>query len=132
VLDNFSLSLPLSLPQTMHETNASTSSASVAANSPEAASNLITSLLAMMHDTQRAPDGDLPATGVSLELERMLSSMFIASDEYGTRCSTACVIDRHNVVRFAERTYATPRSPRAAPTLASEVSYTFTITPTTV
>ena len=34
------------------------------------------------------PDEQLPNTGVSLEMERMLSPLFIKSDNYGTRSST--------------------------------------------
>jgi uncharacterized protein with NRDE domain len=64
-----------------------------------------------MHDTRRAPDEALPSTGVSLELERTLSSMFIATEEYGTRCTTAILVDIANRVTFAERTYKTPHSP---------------------
>ena len=41
-----------------------------------------------------APDAELPATGVTLERERMLSAPFIVSDDYGTRCSTVLTIDR--------------------------------------
>ena len=42
----------------------------------------------MLADTTRAPDLRLPETGVPLEMERMLSSVCIESDEYGTRTST--------------------------------------------
>ena len=43
---------------------------------------------------ERAPDDELPATGVTLERERLLSSPFIVSADYGTRCSTVLTIDR--------------------------------------
>lgn len=42
----------------------------------------------MLADTARAPDGLLPDTGVSLEMERLLSSVCIKSPDYGTRVST--------------------------------------------
>jgi uncharacterized protein with NRDE domain len=42
----------------------------------------------MLADTTRAPDLRLPETGVPLEMERMLSSVCIESEEYGTRTST--------------------------------------------
>ena len=42
----------------------------------------------MLSDTTRASDGRLPDTGVSLEWERLLSSICIESDDYGTRAST--------------------------------------------
>lgn len=42
----------------------------------------------MLSDTARASDCRLPKTGVSLELERMLSAVCIDSPTYGTRSST--------------------------------------------
>jgi uncharacterized protein with NRDE domain len=42
----------------------------------------------MLADTTRANDCRLPQTGVSIELERVLSSIFISSEDYGTRAST--------------------------------------------
>ena len=39
------------------------------------------------------PDEQLPNTGVPLEWEQRLSSQFILSPHYGTRCSTALVIN---------------------------------------
>lgn len=42
----------------------------------------------MLADTTRAPDGRLPNTGVNLEFERMLSSVSVESEYYGTRSST--------------------------------------------
>lgn len=49
----------------------------------------------MLADTTPAPDHSLPQTGVSLEWERLLSSIFIQSDIYGTRVSSLikCHID---------------------------------------
>lgn len=45
-------------------------------------------LFALLADPQRAADSELPETGVGLEIERLLSSVFIASPGYGTRAST--------------------------------------------
>ncbi|MBC7416300.1 MAG: NRDE family protein [Herminiimonas sp.] len=42
----------------------------------------------MLSDTTRASDCRLPQTGVSLDMERLLSSVCIESAEYGTRVST--------------------------------------------
>ncbi len=52
--------------------------------------SLIASLFTLLNDRSVAADTDLPDTGVGLERERMLSSIFIATPEgrYGTRCST--------------------------------------------
>jgi len=42
----------------------------------------------MLGDTARAPDVRLPDTGIDLETERLLSSVCIQSERYGTRSST--------------------------------------------
>ncbi|MDQ9171572.1 NRDE family protein [Oxalobacteraceae bacterium R-40] len=42
----------------------------------------------MLSDTMRASDCRLPKTGVSIEMERMLSAVCIESPDYGTRVST--------------------------------------------
>jgi uncharacterized protein with NRDE domain len=62
-------------------------------------------LLNALHNPQQAPDDRLPDTGVGLERERMLSSMFIKSPNYGTRCSTVVTIDNGNRATFTERVY---------------------------
>lgn len=49
-------------------------------------------LFAALADETRAPDADLPDTGVALELERELSSAFIRGERYGTRASTVVAI----------------------------------------
>jgi uncharacterized protein with NRDE domain len=59
----------------------------------------------VLFDDLRAPDDQLPDTGIGLERERALSSMFIKSPGYGTRCSTFISVDLHNHVFFAERTF---------------------------
>ena len=59
----------------------------------------------LLRDAERAPDEALPATGVTRERERMLSSPFIISADYGTRCSTVVTIDRENQARFVERSF---------------------------
>ncbi|WP_066337731.1 NRDE family protein [Azohydromonas lata] len=55
---------------------------------------LIVVLLAALGDRTRAPDAALPATGVPLEVERYLSSVFIDMPHYGTRCSTVLLRER--------------------------------------
>lgn len=60
-------------------------------------------LFALLADTAQAPDDELPATGVPLEWERLLSAPFIVGDRYGTRASTIVTIARNGQVRFAER-----------------------------
>lgn len=62
-------------------------------------------LFEILYDEQRAPDDRLPETGVGVERERVLSSMFIKSPNYGSRCSTVVLVDRNNHVQFSERVY---------------------------
>jgi len=45
-------------------------------------------LFALLADREQADDKALPNTGLSLDFERLLSSPFIASADYGTRAST--------------------------------------------
>ena len=52
-------------------------------------------LFAALADRTQAHDADLPATGVPLAWERLLSAPFIVSADYGTRCSTVLAIDRN-------------------------------------
>ncbi|MBL7847446.1 MAG: NRDE family protein [Cyclobacteriaceae bacterium] len=62
-------------------------------------------LLDFLYDDRVASDDQLPDTGVGLERERMLSSMFIKSPEYGSRSSTVILVDHNNHVQFVERVY---------------------------
>lgn len=65
------------------------------------------SLFKLLYDEKRAPDSELPDTGIGLERERVLSSMFIKSPDYGSRSSTVLLVDRNNHVQFKERVYNT-------------------------
>ena len=62
-------------------------------------------LLMLLHDGTPAADADLPVTGVGLERERMLSSLFITSATYGTRASSVLLLDAEGRGRFVERTF---------------------------
>ena len=62
-------------------------------------------MLDLLRDTEPAVDEDLPRTGVSLELERMLSSAFVRGESYGTRCSTIVTTDADGATTFAEWTW---------------------------
>jgi len=62
-------------------------------------------LLSILNDTRKAKNEELPDTGVGMEWEKILSSIFIQSPKYGTRCSTAVVADIENNVRFVEKTF---------------------------
>ena len=57
----------------------------------------------MLSNTLPAPDHRLPDTGVSLEMERLLSSNCIASEFYGTRSSTLLKFNSHFELEYDER-----------------------------
>lgn len=63
-------------------------------------------LLGLLTDTRAYTDEQLPATGVSLEWERMLSATFILGEDYGTRTSSLLQIDRDRNITFVERNFA--------------------------
>jgi uncharacterized protein with NRDE domain len=80
-------------------------------------------LFAALADREQAPDHALPETGVTREWERVLSSPFIVTPRYGTRCSTVLAVDRNGLARVRERSFG----PDGAPT--GEVSLEFRIEP---
>lgn len=63
------------------------------------------SLLHLLSDRELADDDLLPDTGVGHDLEKMLSSICIQSEKYGTCCSTILTISRTGEVKFTERSY---------------------------
>lgn len=64
-----------------------------------------TSILHLLRDERPAADERLPRTGASREWERLLSSAFVRSELYGTRCSTVFRIDRAGGAQFDEWTW---------------------------
>ncbi len=62
-------------------------------------------VLDILKDSTLAKDKELPDTGVGLELERVLSPVFIKSEKYGTRCSSVVMVDKDNNVKFLEKFY---------------------------
>lgn len=68
---------------------------------------------AALADRTPFPDDTLPDTGVGIDRERLLSSIFVTSETYGTRFTTLVFIDRGNNVRFLERSHDSLRSGRA-------------------
>ncbi len=58
----------------------------------------------LLRDDSKPPVEQLPDTGIGLEWEKILSSIFIKSEAYGTRCSSIITIDEKEV-NFSERTY---------------------------
>jgi uncharacterized protein with NRDE domain len=62
-------------------------------------------LLELLADRAPAGETELPHTGVSPAWERALSPMFVHTDGYGTRCSTAVLVGEDGRVDFKERTF---------------------------
>ena len=64
-----------------------------------------TALFHLLRDDSVHPDHVLPATGVPLEWERLLSAAFIRSPGYGTRCSTIVKVGSDGAATFDERSW---------------------------
>ncbi|MNR47391.1 hypothetical protein D3C85_1664880 [compost metagenome] len=62
-------------------------------------------MLSLLGDNLQAADGELPETGVGLTTERLLSSVFIASQNYGTRASTVLIVEADGRRRLLERSF---------------------------
>lgn len=62
-------------------------------------------LLALLADRQQAADGQLPQTGVTVDWERVLSSIFIAGPLYGTRSSLVLRRDAEGRFEGLERRF---------------------------
>lgn len=62
-------------------------------------------LWSVLQNRGQPADNQLPNTGVSLEVERMLAPRFIHSTDYGTRASTIIFKDQQGGIRFLERNF---------------------------
>lgn len=60
-------------------------------------------LFALLADRTPGADHELPNTGVGRDMERALSSIFIAGEDYGTRTSTVLLIGHDGSVRMREK-----------------------------
>ena len=63
------------------------------------------SLFNILSNQDQARDEELPNTGIGLEKERMLSPIFIKSENYGTRISSVLTIGENGHVNFHERSF---------------------------
>ena len=68
-------------------------------------------LLDLLTDRETAADARLPDTGVGMEWERRLSSIFITSPTYGTRSSSVLTIRDDGQVAFVERRFDSATDP---------------------
>jgi len=76
-------------------------------------------LLEILADRSLPPDDALPATGVGMDLERLLSPRFITAPGYGTRSSTGITVDASGSVALCERSFD------AGGAISSEVCHRF-------
>ena len=63
-------------------------------------------LMEILTDHRVANDHELPSTGVSLDIERLLSSRFIRSPEYGTRASSVVLMSKDRRIDFREQNFS--------------------------
>ena len=66
---------------------------------------LIDGLFNLMQNTQQAKKDTLPNTGVPLDWEKRLSSIFIVSPEYGTRTTNILLQDNEGKITIYDRSY---------------------------
>lgn len=59
----------------------------------------------ILADRRQAAKAQLPDTGIGTELETLLSSRFIVSEDYGTRASTLLLVDPQQRGQFIERSF---------------------------
>lgn len=62
-------------------------------------------LFVLLHDTTPADAQELPRTGLSPQREELLSSPFVISPDYGTRCSTVLAASDDGRMLFSEQSY---------------------------
>jgi uncharacterized protein with NRDE domain len=67
--------------------------------------DLVSGLFALLSDSTQVRDDALPHTGIGLAWERLLSSAFIATTDYGTRSSTVLLVGRDGSMTFVERSF---------------------------
>jgi uncharacterized protein with NRDE domain len=78
----------------------------------------------LLEDTEPASSGELPSTGVSIELEERLSAIrILAVGGYGTRCSTVLSFSEDGRIEFHERSYSEDGG------VSGTVSYRLTLAP---
>jgi len=79
-------------------------------------------IFALLRNSKQYPLNQLPNTGLSDEMEKLVSSAFIKSEDYGTRCSTLITVRNDGEITFIEKTYKP-----SAGALTSETRFSFTI-----
>lgn len=67
--------------------------------------SLVEHLFTLMQNEQQASPNSLPNTGVSIDWEQRLSSIFIASPEYGTRTTNIIILDDQQNIYVYDQSY---------------------------
>lgn len=62
-------------------------------------------IFSLLKNSETYSQEKLPDTGLSPEMEKAVSPIFIETEEYGTRCSTLLTIDNEGLVNFIEKSY---------------------------
>ena len=65
-------------------------------------------IFALLRNEELSPDDQLPETGLDYNREKAISSMFINTPDYGTKCSTAITVDYKGNVVFSEKVFMEP------------------------
>ncbi|MGP4079522.1 NRDE family protein [Pseudalkalibacillus sp. R45] len=60
-------------------------------------------LFELLNNRDRAVRSELPETGIGIDWEEKLSSIFIQTEKYGTRSSTVMTINKNQLMDFRER-----------------------------
>lgn len=66
---------------------------------------VVEQLFKLLTDQTQAPDEQLPNTGIPYEWEKRLSSIFIQSENYGTRASSIVLYHQSGEINFFENSY---------------------------
>ncbi len=80
-----------------------------------------TGFFELLADREIFADEQLPQTGIGLERERMLSAVFVHSENYGTRASTVVWRDKHGVVRLHEKSFGVQGKPHQSSVISTSV-----------
>lgn len=90
---------------------------------------LTQALLTMLQDRTKPDDTQLPDTGVGIEWERQLSSLFIYAPEkhYGTRCSTVVLLRSDGTVQFTEKRFTPSFEAGALDEVSGQNTFTFSL-----
>ena len=65
-------------------------------------------IFSRLADCKKFEDAELPSTGVGLQWERLLSTLFISGSVYGTRSSALVFSDTKGNIDFYEKSYVPP------------------------